>query len=317
MKYTVPSNIKIKQPNSRIGSFSNLFHDWHEDKIIPTNAKIGILGVPYDVGVTLGGGRPGASLGPDAVREAFKKLGTTYFYDYDIDLNEQVILDFGNVEIDLNSQESTYKQITSSVETIINLGIIPIVIGGGHDISHATIKALSNSITENFGGLNIDAHLDVRENPNDKIISGSPFRMAIESNNNFKAEHFYTIGVNHNYNAKIFYDYLRQKNSKIVSVNQLRQSTIEKTIAEALSINNMFLSVDIDVISQAFAPGCSAPNVDGLEPNEVFKIALLAGKSKKIKLFDLMEVNPIFDHDFKTARIAAMTIANFILGMNL
>ena len=77
----------------------------------------------------------------------------------------------------------------------------------------------------------------------------------------------------------------------------------------------IFCSIDLDSVSQAFAPGVSAPSPEGLSPEEISLAALLAGRNEKIRYLDVMELNPLFDHDSRTARLAVALLHAFFCGL--
>ncbi len=83
------------------------------------------------------------------------------------------------------------------------------------------------------------------------------------------------------------------------------------------SVNKVYLTVDMDGFASAFAPGVSAPSPMGFEPDFAFKVFELIASSKKLISMDIAELNPAFDHDQATARLAARCaeyVARKVLG---
>jgi len=285
----------------------------------PTDKSIdiGIIGVPFDKGVILGGGRAGASLAPDAVREALRRYGTTYDIEQKIDISDLHVVDFGDVMVTEDIKE-THKKITGAVHSLLSKGTIPIVIGGGHDISIGTGRALSQFNNRDIGVINIDAHFDVREVRDGKVTSGTPFRKLMDMEL-INGSNFIEIGAHDNLNSKIYYDYLLSNNVSIFPLTEIISKGIPKIMNKALKIAGsehrpVFVSIDIDSVAQCYAPGSSAPDSRGFDPRQIREMAFLAGASRSVKLLDIVEINPEFDVDNRTSRLGASIIISFMNG---
>lgn len=280
-------------------------------------ADIGIIGVPYDGGVMLGGGRPGARLAPEAVRKALKKYGTAFNIEHNIDISDLDIRDFGDVAVTEDIDE-THQRITHSVFGLLKKGIFPIVIGGGHDISIGTCRALSNFHSGSIGCINFDAHFDVREIRDSKITSGTPFRRLMDLGL-LNGKYFAEVGAHDNLNSKIYYEYLLSKKVSIITLSNVNRDGIGGIMESALRIvgadkRAVFVSIDIDSVAQCFAPGSSAPDAVGFTAAQIREAAYLAGLSDAVKLLDIVEINPEYDVDSRTARLGASVIISFING---
>ena len=292
--------------------FGTLVRPWdHDEKM-----DIGIVGVPFDGGVLASGGRIGAALAPDAIREQLKKYGTATDLIHRSDLRRHIIRDCGNVVVH-ETAKMTHERTERSVREILNFAETIIIFGGGHDISYATISEFSRKHGGNIGGANIDAHFDVRPVVEGNITSGTPFgrllRCAWVS-----GENFFEIGAQGQLNAKAHYDFLQKFGANIYFLEKIRDIGVTE-IMEMFDYgtrfsHSLFVSIDMDSIAQAFAPGVSAPSPDGLFPADILRIAYLAGKNPKVRLFEIMEMNPLFDIDGRTARLAANIVLEFCYG---
>ncbi len=276
--------------------------------------EIGIIGVPFDKAVSLGGGRAGAALAPARVREVLKKYGTTFNIERNIDISDVGIVDFGDVAV-AEDIIGTHERITAAVDSLLTKGILPIVIGGGHDISIGTVRALSRFYSGKIGGINIDAHFDVREIIDEKITSGAPFRRLMEMDF-LKGENFVEMGAHDNLNSKTYYDYLVSKKVSVFTLSDVEAEGTSAVFEKALKIAGgaIFISIDIDSVAQCFAPGSSAPDSRGFDAGQIRELAFLAGASKAVKLLDIVEINPGFDVDDRTARLGASVIISFLNG---
>jgi formimidoylglutamase len=314
---TRPSQVQLYDPASH-SSDLRIRH-----LIPPYDGQVvqaGLLGAPSDQGVVQGGGRIGAALGPAAIRAELRRYGTAYNFERQADLSGMALADFGDLIPDETSVEQTHDRLTEAVEAIVGLGALPIVIGGGHDLTFGAVRGSSHRASGAMGGITIDAHFDVRETVDGVITSGTPFRNILEKIGNVSGDHFVEIGGNGLVNAKAHYDYLLQKKARIFSLSETQRAGIGPVMEKALQIaghrtEKIFFSIDLDAIAQAFAPGVSAPSPEGLTPQEVSHAAYLAGLHPKVAYLDIMEMNPHFDHDGRTARLAAALILHFLSGV--
>lgn len=275
---------------------------------------VGILGVPFDYGVKLNNGRPGARFGPKKIKQEFFKL---------IKNRKKVksvsIIDCGMVVPTSKNPKKTHEKVAKVVKKIIKNNVIPIVIGGGHDISFGSGKAISQSYKK-IGQINIDAHYDVRPVVNGKITSGTPFRRLIEKEF-LNAKNFVELGVHSPKNLKEHCQYVIQKKGTLIKLNSINKVGIEKALNRAFSIasrntNAIMFDIDIDGVQKRFAPGCSAPCVIGFTKKQILKAAYIAGKNKNVQLFNLMEVSPVHDVNNKTVKLGAELILEFAKGLS-
>jgi len=312
----------LQRPSVRIYEPQHDLNDLRIKNIIKQGsserpADIGIIGVPFDKAVSLGGGRDGARFAPDAVRRALKKYGTTFNIEQKIDISDLNIVDFGDVAVTEDIAE-THERITAAVDHLLTKGILPIVIGGGHDISIGTVRALSEFHSRETGGINIDAHFDVREIVDSRITSGTPFRKLLETEL-LKGENFVEMGAHDNLNSRTYYDYLVDKKVSVFTLSDV-VAGIPAIMEKALEIagsRSAFVSIDIDAVAQCFAPGSSAPDSWGFNPMQIRELAFMAGASKAVKLLDIVEINPMFDVDNRTARLGASIIISFLNGFKM
>lgn len=276
---------------------------------------VGILCVPFDYGIKLSNGRPGARFAPKEIKKEFLKL----IRKNKKCLSNVQIIDYGKIAPIEKNVKKTHEKITRKVKTILHKGVLSVVIGGGHDISFGSGKAMS-LVYKKVGGVNIDAHYDVRPVVNGKISSGTPFRRLLDKKY-IKGKNFVEIGVHSPKNLKEHRTYLIKKKAVLINLSYLNKIGVEKSLQRALLIAGkktagIMFDVDIDGIQSRFAPGCSAPGVKGFTKKQVLKAAYLAGKNKNVKLFNLMEVSPVHDINNKTVKLAALLILEFIKGVN-
>ncbi len=131
----------------------------------PENCRVALLGMPDDLGVRLNSGRPGAAQGPRAFREALAKYGVAAPEGFDYPR----VFDAGDVVAaegdDAPALTETHRRVTGAVRAIVAMGMLPVGIGGGHDLTYAFVRGVvqeerARSAHARFEDVYFDAHLD-------------------------------------------------------------------------------------------------------------------------------------------------------------
>lgn len=267
-------------------------------------AQVVILGSPQDEGVRRNGGRPGAARGPDEIRRCLYRLSTA-------GLESLALFDGGNITMQA-SLEETHAVQQAVVQQVLKDGKRLIVLGGGNDIAYpdcAGVAALSPVLA-----FNVDAHFDVRADmPRN---SGTPYRQLLEAGIIAPAN-FYELGSQPFANAPAYHRYLHDRGVQVIGLRELRDDGIEATLDNILARHTdpaIFWGLDMDVVCAADAPGVSAPNPLGMRAEEFCQIAALAGAEPRTRLIEISEVNPAFDIDGRTCRLAAVAIWQALVG---
>jgi arginase family enzyme len=161
------------------------------------------------------------------------------------------------------------------------------------------------------GGINLDAHLDVRE----RIGSGMPFRRLIEGGF-LAATRFAEVGLGRFANEPADLAWLAQQGATLIFA--------EKVLADGLRADEIFdiargpgpifVSIDMDGIDSAAVSGVSALNPMGLSVSHAATLAEAAGAEPSVRHFDMMELSPPYDTSGRTARVAALLFLSFLSG---
>src|SRR5690606_23366430 len=223
------------------------------------------------------------------------------------------ISDFGNIICEGNDLENARKEQIQSVSELIQKNYFPVILGGGHETAVGNFVALAEHV-DDIGIVNIDARYDLR-NPVEGSTSGTPFfEMAHFCRENGRDFNYFCMGIQPTGNTEALFQRADDLNVTTVLADNvhadLNQSLIqlEKFLDQHAAI---YLSLDLDVLDGAFAPGVSAPCVNGLNPFQVKSILRKIIQSRKVKLFDVVELNPEFDQDNRTAKLAAHFLQEF------
>lgn len=277
------------------------------------NVDVAIVGVPQDEGVKRNMGRTGANRAPDEVRKYLYRL-TPFNFKFKNQITKLKIFDLGNLKVNGNL-EQIHERLVFVVGELIKAGVIPIVIGGGHDIAFPDYFGFAGNFEkEKKAVINIDTHLDVRESQ--LRNSGTPFRQILESE--LKPDKMFEIGIQNYANSIYHFEYALNNGVEIFTLDEIREkgmSFILNVIKNKLQGHLVHLSFDMDSVRNADAPGVSATYPDGLKAEEVLEVALFCGLNLNVKIVDIAEVNPEFDIDGKTSRLASLFILNFLTGI--
>lgn len=268
--------------------------------------KIGILGYSGEEGVIRNQGRIGTIEGPAAIR---KMLGSLSLH-----LPESLpILDYGDIFTLDQDMESSHEVISNITHDLLSTNHFPVLLGGGHDLAFAHGRGALKYVNgkgEKLGIINLDAHFDFRPLVKGKGHSGSPFfQLAEEFQEDF---HYLALGIQRAANPRSLFETAEKLKSGYIVMEDFRLHNwefIEEQIIWFMdSVDKIYLSIDLDGFSSAFAPGVSAPSPMGFNPQIAFKVFELIVKSKKLISLDVVELNPQFDQDNATARLAARCV---------
>jgi formiminoglutamase len=268
------------------------------------DSNVVILGSPQDEGVIRNKGREGAKDAPDKIREALYKLVTND------KINKLKIFDIGNIKTE-SSLEEIHDKHEEVVYQILKENKKIIILGGGNDISYPDCKALSR-FNNNLLVFNIDSHFDVRSGK--PRNSGTPYRMLLEENL-IKPKNFFEIGIKTFSSSTVHKKYLETKRCNILYFDEVKKKGLKKLLKEILAKKKnkvLFWGFDMDSVNASDAPGVSAPNPTGLSADEAVLISELAGKEKRTNILEISEVNPKYDIDNRTSKLAGIMIWHFL-----
>lgn len=269
---------------------------------IPPTSGLVLMGFASDAGVVRNLGRPGAAAGPDAIRGA---LGSFALAD------ELDVHDAGDVTVTGDALEEGQRELSERITAFLDAGHRVGVFGGGHEIAYASFRGLFNakgSRNARIGILNLDAHFDLREAP--RPSSGTPFLQAARDSAAAGREfHYAVVGISQPSNTNVLFStaadlgvsYLLDEHSQTRHLGQVGDF-IDGFLQ---GIDQLYLTIDLDVLPAATAPGVSAPAAYGVPLDVIQDVCDRVAGSGKLRLFDIAELNPSLDIDGRTAKVAA------------
>lgn len=263
-----------------------------------------LLGYCCDAGVKRNQGRPGSSEGPAAIRNALGRMPL-------LRTGVSEIADAGNIRTKAD-MEAAQEGFATHVGSLLQAGYFPIGLGGGHDISFAHYQGLRRVLPPKtrLGIVNFDAHLDLRR-PEPNPHSGSPFfQIAMAEKALGHPFEYLCIGARADANSQELWDRAAALGARVILRDTLSNSeSVQKQVhAFMQQVDALYITIDLDGFSSAFAPGVSAASPMGFAPWEVRPLLQWLWESGKVVSMDLAEMNPMYDTDGQTARLAASLI---------
>ena len=290
--------------------------DLNEKNLKPFEGKLAfaILGFESDTGVQLNKGRTGAAKGPNSIRKELASLPCQFADDV-------LIYDAGNISSKGISLEEAQDSLAEAVEKILDLNLFPILLGGGHEIAFGHYKGILGHLKKkneekNIGIINFDAHFDLRSY-SEGGSSGTMFKQIADltekENINYN---YFCIGIQKHGNTQSLFNTADSLGVEYILARDIVSrddySLIERIDDFIIRQDYLYISICSDVFSSAFAPGVSAPQPLGLDPEKVLTLLKYALRTKKAISFDIAEVSPRFDQDDATANLASVMVFSVV-----
>lgn len=276
-----------------------------------TTPAFALLGFRCDEGVKRNLGRTGAINGPDILREVLATLP--------LQRKDKIIYDAGNISCENGDLEQAQTALGEAVAMLLQHGITPILLGGGHEIAWGHYQGIAKTLTtDKFGIVNFDAHFDMRpllsEN---KGSSGTPFLQIAEARQKIdKSFDYNCIGIQPSGNIPLLFATMEKFHGGILLAEDIHLNKTEKCISFLKKIikrnQQLYVTICLDVFADSEAPGVSAPQVLGLSPWQVIPMLRELADSGKVISYDLAEFAPNYDLDNRTARLAANLIFEIV-----
>lgn len=269
-----------------------------------TNYDVAIVGVPFDSGVTY---RPGARFGPAHIRQSSRLL-RPYNPSLDVEpFRHQQVVDAGDIVCNPFDIEEAIGQIKAGVLALMTAGQRLVILGGDHTISLPILRALKD-IHGPVALVHFDAHLDTWPAYfGASYTHGTPFRQAA-AEGLFVPGKSAHVGIRGSlYGTSDLTDDAEMgfRMFNCLEVDRIGVPAIIERLREQVGELPTYLSIDIDVLDPAFAPGTGTPEMAGLSSREL--VAMVRGfLGANIVGADVVEVSPAYDH----AEITGIAAAN-------
>lgn len=272
-----------------------------------TRFDVALLGAPFDGGVSF---RPGARFGPSAVRQASRHLRPAYHPDLQVaPFKVLQAVDAGDVPCNPFSIDEALGQIAGHAGEVVGDGRRLVTLGGDHTIALATLRAVARAHGP-VALVHFDAHLDTWDTYfGAERTHGTVFRRAFEEGLLLPDRSMH-VGIRGPlYDADDLVDDARFGFQVIRAgdLDRLGPAEVLGRVVQRVGNAPVYLSVDIDVLDPAFAPGTGTPEMGGFTSREL--LTLLRGlPGGQLVAGDVVEVSPPYDHAEVTS-LAAATVA--------
>lgn len=274
---------------------------------ISTNDFV-LHGFAVDEGVRRNKGRVGAQNAPDVIRKNMANFPVIRPYFS--------LLDFGNIECTDGNLEKTQQKFANKISNVLAKGGKSIVLGGGHEVTFAHYSGIRNAFPDKkIGIINIDAHFDNRKPENGVgATSGTGF-WQIAQEGEINSLH---IGIQRNSNTLKLFDTAHQFGMKYILADEIffeNLPSIYQRINDLLeSVDVVYCTICMDVFNASISPGVSASAYNGIFADAAFMhLYKNILRSDKLVALDVAEVNPEFDVQDRTARLAATLVNEWFM----
>ncbi|WP_082232627.1 agmatinase [Halobacillus massiliensis] len=267
------------------------------------DAQAVIYGMPMDYTVSF---RPGSRFGPNRIREA--SIGLEEYSPYlDKHLEEVAYHDAGDLMFPFGNAEKSLGIIEEFMSDLLGKGKFPIGLGGEHLVSWPVIKTFYEKVPD-LKIIHIDAHADLREEYEGEVLSHStPIRKACEL---IGPENVYSFGIRSGMREEFQY-------AQESGMHMYRYEVLEplKKVLPDLAGEKVYVTIDIDVLDPAYAPGTGTAEAGGISSKELLHaIHEIARSDVKVVGCDLVEVAPPYDPTEQTAIAASKFVREMLLG---
>ncbi len=273
---------------------------------------IGLIGVPMDLGVT---NRSGARFGPRAIR-TMERVGP---YNHVLDLvptAECKVADLGDVPFRSRfNLHHSIEDIEAYYLKVKEAGIWPLSAGGDHSVTYPIMKALGRD--EPVGMIHIDAHCDTAgEYDGAKFHHGGPFRFAV-LDGVLDPQRSVQIGIRGS--SEFLWEFSYDSGMTVIHIEDfvtLGAEAVAAKCREVVGDGPVYVTLDVDGLDPAYAPGTGTPEIGGILPREA-QVMLRALKGLNIIGGDVVEVAPQYDPSTNTAQVAAQMMFEILCLMTI
>ncbi|WP_343487344.1 formimidoylglutamase [Allomuricauda sp. d1] len=277
------------------------------DELSSLNNSFALLGYCCDEGVRRNQGRVGSINGPEAIRVALGKMpnhldNKTHFFDV------------GDVVCSNQNMEKAQNLLSQKTAFLLKQGSFPILLGGGHDMAYGHFNGVKQHLGNNkkIGIINFDAHFDLRDNAKGNN-SGTPFYQIAQENSEF---HYLCLGIRKDANDQSLFGTAKRLDVDYVMRDKFCtrfQNEINAQLNAFINkVDKVYVTIDLDGFSSAYTPGVSAPSPMGFSPDVVLESLTTILQTGKLISLDIAEMNPKYDLDGQTAKLAA-SLVHYVL----
>jgi agmatinase len=282
-------------------------------------ADVAVLGAPFDDGTSH---RPGTRYGPGAIRAAddHGRWGRPHMTLGVDPLEVLRVVDYGDVAAAPGDLARSHEALAVRLREVIGAGAMPLVLGGDHSLSLPTLRVLAEEHgPEGYAVLHLDTHADTADELYGVRLShGTPFRVACDEGALLGAN-IVQVGLRGTWPDPELFEWMRSAGFRWHTMDEIVERGMVPVMREAVervssAAPRAYLSVDIDVLDPAFAPGTGTPEPGGLTTRELLWAVRHAARELDLCAADVVEVSPPYDQAGITALAAERVAVEILAG---
>jgi agmatinase len=274
---------------------------------------VAVVGIPFDTATS---NRPGARFGPAAIRDTSRAL-RPFNPALGVNVFETLsIVDWGDLDTTPGNAERTMAQIAEQLAPILRAEVRTLVLGGDHSVALGELRAHA-AVHGPLALVVLDAHPDTWDNYcGERYFHGTPFRRAVEEGLVDPARSLIG-GIRGPTYSAVDWEQARELGFELIRCDELLSRSVDEFAAAVRArVGNgpVFLSLDIDFVDPAFAPGTGTPEVGGPSSREALAL-MRALRGVELCGFDVVEVSPPYDTAGQTTATLAANLAYEFLSL--
>jgi agmatinase len=295
--------------------------------LTPEDLRAGAVDVAImAAGLDMSTGMRGTAYGPNRLRIAENYLGWGVYSSPNMNVmvnwEEQLtVVDYGDAPVDPLSTERSVEPIRAMVREIAETGTIPFVIGGDHSLEYPNVAAMADVYGKaNVGVIHFDSHYDASSTGGGHLIShAQPIRRLINEGH-ISGKNYIQVGLRGYWPGKDGFEWMREQGMRYHTMTEIERDGWDKVMKRVLKearegTEYLYISLDIDVLDPAYAPGTGTPEPGGLTPRELFPLIRALCSDNKLVGFDLVEFNPLVDPGYTTGLNADRLLRQCLTGI--
>lgn len=270
-------------------------------------ARAAIYGIPWD---STSISRTGANYGPRGIREISSQF-LTFNATWDFDLVEALNpVDCGDCDVVLANAERTFERAEADISAMLTAGALPATIGGDHSVTIPAVRAVSKQVSDP-GLVLIDTHLDTAQDVGGEELNHCcPITRAVDAG--FDPRKMALLAISGWMNPRTELSYCRERGITVVWLEDIWEKGVAAAVDTALEVagqgsDGIYLSVDVDSLDAAHAPGTCVPTPGGLTSRELLELVRGVARHGLVGV-DVVETAPSLDSSSATAAIAGRVL---------
>jgi len=281
---------------------------------------VAVIGAPFDDGTS---NRPGTRFGPRAIREADDggHAGRPHLGSGLDPFAVLDVVDFGDAAVAPGDLPRSHDNLQALLGAVLAAGARPLVLGGDHSLALPTLRALSERYgADGYAVVQFDTHADTAaELYGVRVSHGTPFRVAVEDGH-LDGHNVVQIGLRGTWPAPEDLAWMREQGFRWHTMDEIDTRGLERIVDDIVAHMRdrrkpVYLTVDIDVLDPAFAPGTGTPEPGGLTIRELRGALRRIASEVDLCAADVVEVCPPFDVSGITALAAERVAIDILTGM--